>query len=155
LKSESIAWKRLFAEAAATILSILAAFAIDAWWDVRGEAQEEREIIVGLRAEFDEVAERLDGWAAFNETKADLVRRALSGDRDRFTDGAVDSLISSMPYVNVIDRGGGTLDALFSSGRLELIRDRGRCLRTTRPSAHRPVARAHPTRTGLVTPAPA
>ena len=124
MRPYSIAWKPLFAEAAAIILSILAAFAIDAWWDLRADVREEREILLGLRAEFQEVADRLDGWATFNGAKADLVHRALAHPVQPLSEAAADSLYSSMPYVNVIDRGGGSLDALLSSGRLELIRDR-------------------------------
>jgi hypothetical protein len=124
LNSDSVAWRGLIAEAAAIVLSILAAFSIDAWWDFRGELKEEAEVLVGLRAEFVEVADRLDGWATFNAVKADLVSRALAEDSRSLPDGAADSLISSMPYVNVLDRGGGSLEALLSSGRLELIRDR-------------------------------
>ena len=124
MKPSSIAWKPLLAEAAAIILSILAAFAIDAWWDLRSDVQEEREILLGLRAEFEEVAGRLNEWATFNAVKADLVARALAEEARPMSDGAADSLVSSMPYVNVLDRGGGTLDALLSSGRLELIQDR-------------------------------
>jgi hypothetical protein len=116
-----IAWKPVFVEAAAIILSILAAFAIDAWWDFRADVQEEHEVLVGLRAEFEEVATRLDGWATFNATKAALIQSALARE---LSDPAADSLLSSMPFVNVLDRGGGSLEALLSSGRLELIRDR-------------------------------
>lgn len=121
MNTRSIPWIRLLAEGAAITLSILAAFAVDAWWDARRDRTEEMEILIGLRAEFEEVAERLDGWAEFNQVKAGLVERALTGDP---SDAGVDSLLSSMPYVNVIDRGGGSLEALLSSGRLELIRDR-------------------------------
>jgi hypothetical protein len=125
LKSETIPWSRLLAEATAIILSILAAFAIDAWWDFRADVQEEREILVGLRAEFDVMQTKLDEWASFNGVKASLAHRAVRGESRPMSDGAADSLVSSMAYVNVIDRGGGSLDALLSSGRLELIRDRG------------------------------
>lgn len=125
LKPNAVAWRPLFAEAAAIILSILAAFSIDAWWDMRRDVQEEREVLAGLRAEFVEVAGRLDGWATFNTVQGELVRRARTDEMRELPDPAADSLLSSLPYVHVIDRGGGTRDALLSFGRLALIRDGG------------------------------
>jgi hypothetical protein len=47
-------WQRLLAESIAVIASILIAFAIDAAWEARGENNEAREILEGLRAELKE-----------------------------------------------------------------------------------------------------
>jgi len=53
-------WGRLAAEVVAIILSILAAFAIDAWWDGRKEVAEAAEILDGLIDEFAENADLID-----------------------------------------------------------------------------------------------
>ena len=51
-RSQDIPWKRLSVEAAAIVVSILLAFAIDAWWEERLERKEEAEQLVRLHAEF-------------------------------------------------------------------------------------------------------
>lgn len=50
MAEQEIPWARISAEAAAIVVSILLAFAIDAAWQHRGEVAEEREILVGLEA---------------------------------------------------------------------------------------------------------
>lgn len=45
-------WKRLFAEAAAIVLSILLAFAIDAWWEDRTDRRSEQLLLQRLHADF-------------------------------------------------------------------------------------------------------
>jgi hypothetical protein len=49
-----IPWSRLLAESIAVILSILAAFAIDAWWDQRQADGLERELLATLETSFEE-----------------------------------------------------------------------------------------------------
>ena len=117
------AWKRLAAEAAAIIVSILLAFWIDAWWDEQQDRVEEREILVGLEAEFVDLKERLDLWAGMNRERIQLATQFLSGgiaDMDRVS---VENVFLYARLVNVLDQG-GALEALLASGRLELIADR-------------------------------
>jgi len=54
--NQAIPWARLSAEAAAIVLSILVAFAIDAWWD---RSQEERQLVATLETLEAEFAEHL------------------------------------------------------------------------------------------------
>jgi hypothetical protein len=54
-KPQNVPWKRLFAEAAAIVLSILLAFAIDAWWEDRGDRQTELLLLQRLKADFSEI----------------------------------------------------------------------------------------------------
>ena len=44
--------RRLLLEALVIVASILAAFALDRWWDVRRAAQEQQQVLEGLRSEF-------------------------------------------------------------------------------------------------------
>lgn len=50
--SQPIPWKRLTVEATAIVVSILMAFAIDAWWDERRERDAENVVMERLRADF-------------------------------------------------------------------------------------------------------
>lgn len=51
--SQSINWPRLFAEGAAIVISILLAFAVQAWWESVGEERQELEALIGLKEEFE------------------------------------------------------------------------------------------------------
>lgn len=53
--AQAIPWKRLAAEATAIILSILLAFAIDAWWEDRDDRQTEQLLLKRLQADFIEM----------------------------------------------------------------------------------------------------
>jgi hypothetical protein len=120
----AVPWLRLSMEGAAIVLSILLAFGIDAGWDLRAQLNEEREVLIGLRAEFEDVGARLAAWAEFNAVSDDILSRALAADPGTLSHPLADSAISAGWLVNIIDRGGGPLDALLASGRLELIRER-------------------------------
>ena len=51
-EAQNIPWKRIAAEAAAIVISILLAFAIDAWWSDRGDREAEQLLLKRLRADF-------------------------------------------------------------------------------------------------------
>lgn len=50
-----VPWKRLIAEAAAIVISILLAFTIDAWWEDRGDRKSEQWLLQRLKADFVEI----------------------------------------------------------------------------------------------------
>ncbi|MBK7901550.1 MAG: hypothetical protein IPJ97_00340 [Proteobacteria bacterium] len=54
-ETRKIAWKRLAIEATAIVVSILLAFAIDAWWEERRERQAEVVLLERLRTDFIEI----------------------------------------------------------------------------------------------------
>ncbi len=132
--AKQVPWLRIFVEGAVIVLSILLAFGIQAWWDGFQEREEEREVLIGLEAEFVDLQARLQSLTATNRRRAELVERFLSDSVPKLEGLAVDSAFRAATVVNVLDQG-GALDALLSSGRLELIRDRDI------PSAPREVAR--------------
>ena len=120
---QPIAWNRIAAEGVAIVISILLAFAIDAWWDGRKDRLEEQEILVGLEVEFVDLRSRLDEWAGFNRSGVQFIDRYLS---DAVADMSLRDIETVFTYVslaNVLDQG-GALDALLASGRLEKVGDR-------------------------------
>jgi hypothetical protein len=121
--SRRIPWLRIVAESVAIVLSILLAFAIDAWWDERQEAEEEYEVLVGLEADFLDLRARLSRWEGFNRTGVRLLDQFLSDSVASLDRAAADSAFFYVLLVNVLDQG-GPLEALLASGRLELIRNR-------------------------------
>ncbi len=120
----AINWKRIAVEAAAIVVSILLAFAIDAWWDDRKERIEEREVLHGLKSEFsryrDDLAISIEIQASVLLVTSDLLvatRRGFWESEIHTIDEALVNLSDPRSH----DFGGGVLDALISSGRLEMI----------------------------------
>jgi hypothetical protein len=120
--SQPISWKRVFIEGVVIVGSILLAFGIQAWWDGLQEREEEREILIGLEAEFVDLQERLQRWTGYNRWGARMLDQVLSDSASELQGAALDSAFIAATVVNVLDQG-GALEALLSSGRLELIRD--------------------------------
>lgn len=58
--SANIPWKRHAVEGAAIVISILLAFAIDAWWEERGDRQAEVLLLQRLQADFLEIKAGLE-----------------------------------------------------------------------------------------------
>jgi hypothetical protein len=122
-----IPWRRIFVESATIVISILLAFSIDAWWAERKERIEEHEILQSLQTEFaanrDEVAsvvlvheEALRYAAALMKLSDDEIL-ALSDDQ-------VERYVRYLAHPRTFDAVRGTVDALTSSGRLEILGDR-------------------------------
>jgi len=122
-ESQDIPWKRLSAEGAAIVVSILLAFWIDAWWDTRNDLAEEREILVGLEAEFVDLRARLDRAVQNNRDGIPLLEEYLSDSVTEMDPESVERVFAFAWIINVLDQG-GALDALLASGRLERISDR-------------------------------
>jgi hypothetical protein len=121
--TKQIPWGRVFAEGVVIVGSILLAFGIDAWWDRANEEAQEREILGGLEGEFVDLQSRLDQWAGLNRLGVRLSTTVLADPAVEMRRATADSLLLALTLVNVLDKGGGPLDALIASGRLELIQD--------------------------------
>lgn len=117
-----IPWSRLFVEGVAIVVSILLAFWIDAWWDDRQASRQEREMLLSLETEFEDLRERLDFWAGFNRETVALIERFLSAEAASMTQDQVENLLQRASISNVLDLG-GPLEGLIYSGRLEQISD--------------------------------
>ena len=78
-----IPWLRICAEGGAIVVSILLAFAIDAWWEARGERIDEQVIVSELSAEFSTAEAQIGELIADHEQKLQNFERLielLSGD---------------------------------------------------------------------------
>jgi len=115
---------RLGVEGALIVVSILLAFAIDAWWDGRQEGKEEAAVLQGLHAEFrghqEAITSTLLRYGQAEEDLRWLVRRGGS-DQDPYP---LDSLRWALQWAlgsPTFDPPTGTILGLLSSGRLERI----------------------------------
>ena len=122
-----IPWSRIFAEGTAVVASILLAFAIDAWWHERQERVEEQRVLADLEEEFLAIRGVLSAHAS--ETRQGL--EALENFLREFETGPsadagaiVEATLLEMLNPQTSDVGNGTLEALLSSGRLDILEDR-------------------------------
>jgi hypothetical protein len=121
-----ISWNRLSIEAAVIVVSILLAFAIDAWWADKQERRLEQATLQNLKSDFlasrDEMAimmgmleEARSNFAYFQSASTSELA-ALEGD-------SIGLIINSLVIAATYDPVSGTLDALVGDGRLGLIND--------------------------------
>lgn len=117
---------RLLVQVVILVLSILLAFAIDAWWDVHREKSRERELLLELRDDFRATRPGL-------ESRVTLARRMAEG-----TGGFLDLLgadaapdVVTVPHAAIFATLGGptfepatnALDAAVASGEIALLTD--------------------------------
>lgn len=123
---QAINWKRIAVEAAAIVVSILLAFAIDAWWDNRQERIEEREVLLGLKSEFSRYRDDLAISIEYHANALLLTSELVVATRRGSWESEVDTINMALAHFSdpkSHDFGGGVLDALIGSGRLEIISD--------------------------------
>lgn len=118
--------RKLIWEGIAIVVSILLAFAIDAWWDYRQLRAEEQQVLVALRQDF--LANRAEARDVItvHERGGRLIAaahaRSRAGTAALEPDSATATLLA-LAAPRTFDAVRGTLDALIGSGRLDLIRD--------------------------------
>ena len=137
--TKGLPWSRLAAEGAVIVVSILLAFAVDAWWDRAQETAASRVALAGLTEDF------RANQAAAGRIRAQL--QSFSQAFHVFRDLPLERIArlqedpdSAQFYFAVLwgatsfDSQQGTLDALVSSGNLERVPDaalRAKLLRWT------------------------
>jgi hypothetical protein len=108
------------------VVSILLAFALDAWWVGVQERKEENQLPVSLHEEFLETREILNQAVAFHERRMGASLRLL--DPDYLTDtSASPDLLGDVVYTYLHFGSyypkSGVLDGALASGHLDLISD--------------------------------
>jgi hypothetical protein len=123
---------RMLAESLMIVASILLAFGIDAWWEERQNRREEQEILRGLKEEFGKNREILEGDITDHAATMQLLEQfliAIENGAGSDTELLIDKVLSEMLRPGTTDLGQGAIDALLSSGRIELLSDKN--LRTS------------------------
>ena len=105
------------------VIGILIALSINNWNHERLNKNQEIKILIGVKGELNDLIERLDNWTQFNRTGERLTSEILNFNRIEVKKQTMDSLFSSMLFVNVFDKGGGRLETVILEGNLELIRN--------------------------------
>ena len=124
--SRTIPWKQIGVEAVAIVLSILLAFAIDAWWAEKRERDVEHEALQSLQRDFLSSRETL-AWVVRGLTDARVsfarFQSATPAELAKMNPDTIRTLIGGLVITNTFDPVSATLDALISDGRLTLISD--------------------------------
>jgi hypothetical protein len=119
---------RLALESFVIVGSILAAFALDTWWDNRQEREEEQETLAALRAEF--LSAQVDiRW--YKETEDRILGSvtlivdslAVAHEAGRRSVTFPDTALGLAYVPPTVSPSLGTLEGIISSGRLGLLRD--------------------------------
>ena len=115
----------MLVEGVVIVGSILLAFGIDAWWDERQGGERRDALLRGLASDFEVAASDLDRVAGFHQRVLDASERLLvlthNGQPSVSLQPQVDSLLTELLLTATYDPPTGTLDALISSGDLEII----------------------------------
>jgi hypothetical protein len=117
--------RRILAEGVAIVVSILLAFAIDAWWEEFQDDVDTRENLVDVQAEFRtyeaELRSRRALWNEYEGSMGRLLAATVSGVAPQ--PAVMDTLVHDLTWASTFDPGTGALDALIASGRLEFLDD--------------------------------
>lgn len=125
-ESRIIPWKRIAVEATAIVISILLAFAIDAWWAEKKEREVEHRTLQALRSDLiasnEELDELLQGLA---DARTNFARfqSATPAELTKVDPEAVRLIVVSLVTPASFEPITATHDALSNDGRLGLISD--------------------------------
>ncbi len=126
-ETQKIPWKRLAVEAAAIVGSILLAFAIDAWWEDRSDALQERALLIALLEDFratrDQFETISEGHNQVFSSMEQLLFWSESGSVPEESHAQVDLLLGSAFNRNTFDPPLGAVETILASGRLDLLRN--------------------------------
>ena len=125
-KSRVIRWKTLSVEAVAIVVSILLAFAIDAWWAEKKESGVEHVALLALRSDFIASQEQMARvLLSLESAQKDFARfqSATTAELIEINPDANRPFISALVKNHIFDPVTATLDALANDGRLGLIGD--------------------------------
>ena len=125
-ESRSIPWKTISVEAVAIVVSILLAFAIDAWWAEKKEGDVERAALIALHSDFVASREQLTFVLLSLETARTGFTRFQSSTAAELIESdprAIRNFLTALAKNHTFDPVTATLDALVNDGRLGLISD--------------------------------
>ena len=121
--TNNIQWKRISAEGAAIVLSILLAFSIQAWWDNYQDRAEEQGILLGLKAEFEQNLAVMETELSYRNAVIDSILKIFDASVSETTiePELLDELIGDVMWWQNIMYSRGAIDGLLQSGGLSLI----------------------------------
>ena len=129
---------KLLVESLVIVGSILAAFGIDAAWEERNEREQEKALLESLIADFEAARRDLQRVLPIHERIIGAAEQLTLPDRASIAAAHVDSLRQAVAYLLLdptFDPPSGTVAAVLSSGRIDIIKNRELVLELTQWSA--------------------
>jgi len=125
VKARSIPWSRLVAEGAIIVVSILLAFAIDAWWEARGDRVRGQAYLALLASDLRSTLGNNERFGSVADSRSDPALARLVQAYYRPELPPEDSLtlwLNDAVTTSLVQPRLGTAQALVQSGDLALIR---------------------------------
>jgi len=121
--NNKINWKRISAEGAAIVVSILLAFSIEAWWADYQDRGEEQEILLGLKSEFEQNLALIEIELSYRNAVIGAILKIFDSSvaQTSIEPEILDELIGDVTWWKNIEYSRGAIDGLLQSGRLLLI----------------------------------
>ena len=121
--SNNIQWKRISAEGAAIVVSILLAFSIEAWWDDYQDRAEEQGILFGLKSEFEKNLAFIEIELSYRSAVIESILKIFDASvaQSSIETEILDELIGDVTWWENIEYSRGAIDSLLQSGGLSLI----------------------------------
>lgn len=113
-------------ESVVIVVSILLAFALEAWWDTRGQRQEETQVLENLRDEFQAAGTQLDRYIIVHQATLASIDAILGSVKAAHASGESRTEVATVDLARTLiaptfDPRTGTLDGLLASGRLGVL----------------------------------
>lgn len=125
-ESRIVPWKTIIVEAVAIVMSILMAFAIDAWWAEKKEKDVEHVALLALRSDFMASREQLARvLLSLESARTDFAyfQSVATAELVEIDPNTVRKFLTALVKNHTFDPVTATLDALINDGRLGLISD--------------------------------
>lgn len=121
--TNNIQWKRIAAEGAAIVVSILLAFSIDAWWSNYQDRREEQGVLLGIKSEFEQNLAFIEVELAYRNAVVESILKLFDASvaRTPIEPADLDELIGDVTWWQNIEYSRGAIDSLLQSGKLSLI----------------------------------
>lgn len=122
---KEIPWKRMLIEGATIVGSILLAFSIDTWWDGLNEKKLKNALIEVLRSDLETSRKQYEFIAGrhkhVQKSLEEILTWAENGSVPEDDLVRFDSLVGSTFNRQIFDPTTGSIDAILSSGRFDII----------------------------------
>lgn len=116
-----VQWRRLLIEGVVIVVSILLAFAIDAWWDEQQEEEQARDqvarVVSELQANINILEDQIERMAAATETSRELMAR-IKPDPEPFSREEWPRIFNSLFSSDTISLPNSATNNFLSSGQL-------------------------------------
>ncbi len=121
--TNNIQWKRISAEGAAIVVSILLAFSIEAWWGNYQDRSEEQGILLGLKSEFEQNLGLIETEISYRNAVIDSILKIFDASvtRNSIQPQVLYELIGDVTWWWNIKYSRGAIDGLLQSGGLPII----------------------------------